>query len=296
MQPIELLCPVWPAPANVVAGVTTRIGGASLEPYDSFNLALHVNDQPETVCKNRQQLAAFCIEELSHQHNSDQRWHWLDQTHSNKVKVLGSKASEQARPWVADASITTIPGNICVVLTADCLPLLLCDVTGSCVAAAHVGWRGLAGGIIDNTLAAMQDNLANKQYSSLYAWLGPAIGPNKFIVGEDVRSRMLDYFSRAKPGHNETGEAVNKAFRAIDQDEGFPTDASNAEDTGIEIAQGEKRYFADLYHLASMALHRNGVQHIFGGGFCTASDKARFFSYRRDRNTGRMASFIFIDG
>ncbi|MBT8149643.1 MAG: peptidoglycan editing factor PgeF [Pseudomonadales bacterium] len=296
MPAIELLCPVWPAPAHVVAGVTTRVGGNSRAPYASLNLAQHVADQESDVNSNRAQLKRFCRDELcaSRRHpNPVQQWYWLQQTHSNRVLDLDLLQQPTQQAPRADAAITSKSQRVCVVLTADCLPILLCDRNGTRVCTIHAGWRGLLNGIVDNAVQAMckkgepggQQSASGQHKASgqLLAWLGPAIGPQHFIVGDDVRRAALHYFSRREhPGHSTQAGTPLACERAFVQLPG-PAVAS------------EVKYAADLYQLATLALHRSGVRHIYGGGFCTASDAQRFFSYRRDGTTGRMASFILLN-
>ncbi|NNC54695.1 MAG: hypothetical protein HKO07_03110, partial [Pseudomonadales bacterium] len=199
MQALELLCPVWPAPARVRAGVTTRVGGVSRGPFHSFNLGDHVQDEAENVRVNRQQLADFCAGEMSGKHSkTPQRWRWLEQTHSTRVSVFSAADQNVQAPVVSDAGISSSAGEVCVVLSADCLPILLCDNQGKCVGAIHAGWRGLLNGIIDNTVEALANelSLSNKaDCRNIYAWLGPAIGPARFVVGEDVKKRACEYFS-----------------------------------------------------------------------------------------------------
>ena len=291
MQAIELLCPVWPAPAQVIAGVTTRVGGSSYAPYASLNLAQHVADDANRVSQNRDQLQRFCRDELCASTDKTrplQQWYWLQQTHSNRVlnlDLIGQQPTSQTPR--ADASLTSKSHRVCVVLSADCLPILLCDRNGTRVCAIHAGWRGLLNGIVENAVHAMckTDNTQRALHSGqLLAWLGPAIGPQHFIVGEDVRDAAQRYFSRnAHSGHSDAAQAAPLACEHAFTRLRGATDA------------GEVKYAADLYQLATLALHRAGVRHIFGGGFCTASDAQRFFSYRRDGTTGRMASFILLN-
>ncbi|MDR1850176.1 MAG: peptidoglycan editing factor PgeF [Zoogloeaceae bacterium] len=241
----DLIYPAWPAPAHVKALQTTRKGGVSQPPYASFNLGLHTGDAPEAVLANRAQLIA-CLPNAPV---------WLEQVHGTDVLFLAEQTF--SRPPTADAVICRVPGQVCVVMTADCLPVLFCDLAGSIVAAAHAGWRGLAAGVLEKTLQAMQTDPAN-----ILAWLGPAIGEAAFEVGDEVRSIFL----AANP------EAAH-AF--------FPLTVAG-------------KYHADLYALARQRLNAAGVSHIFGGQYCTFSEPERFFSYRRDGATGRMASLIWL--
>jgi hypothetical protein len=241
------ILPDWPAPPNVRAAVSTREGGVSQPPFDSFNLAQHVGDDADAVAANRHRLADAL------QLPAAPVPVWLDQVHGSGVANLD--ATHDAIPR-ADASISTVPGRVCAVLSADCLPVLFCDRAGSRVAAAHAGWRGLAAGVLENTVAAMA--VAPQQ---VLAWLGPAIGPQAFEVGDEVRQAFL------------------------------------AQDPGAESAFQATRpghWLADLYQLAQRRLATLGVTAVFGGGLCTFSDAQRFYSYRRDGRTGRMASLVWL--
>ncbi|HRD50923.1 MAG TPA: peptidoglycan editing factor PgeF [Candidatus Contendobacter sp.] len=241
----SLIFPDWPAPARVRAVSTTRRGGVSPPSYDSLNLAGHVGDDPACVAENRRRLAAAIG--LS----ADPAW--LHQVHGAAVVA----ASTVDAPVAADAAWTRKSGRACVVMTADCLPVLLCDRAGTVVAVAHAGWRGLAGGVIAATVAAMTVPSAG-----LLAWLGPAIGPEAFEVGDEVRAAFLAL---------DVGNAA--CFR--------PSPAG--------------RWLADIYALARRQLRGLGVAAVYGGEFCTFSDSARFFSYRREGKTGRMATLIGLD-
>lgn len=244
-QPESLIIPDWPAPARVRAASTTRHGGVSAPPYDRLNLADHVGDDPAHVAENRRCLATM----LGYSAEPA----WLEQVHGNNVIAAGMACA----PIAADAAWTRTPGQPCVVMTADCLPVLLCDRAGTVVAAAHAGWRGLAGGVIAAAVAAMA-----APPSELLAWLGPAIGPDAFEVGEEVRTAFLNL--------------------AVDNADCFrPSPAG--------------RWLADLYQLARRQLRGLGVPEIYGGGCCTFGEPERFFSYRRENRTGRMASLIWLD-
>lgn len=242
MAPIgteSLIVPDWPAPRAVKAFSTRRIGGVSDAPFASLNLGAHVGDAPQKVASNRALLPRH------------QQIVWLQQVHGNVVVELlpGQYLSHEA-----DASFTRFRGVSCAVMTADCLPVLLCHKGAQAVAAVHCGWRGLAAGILEQTLARLPAKAAD-----YLAWLGPAIGPQAFEVGEDVK-------------------------RA------FPDDGAAFSPRPIA-----GKYLADLYQLASARLGRMGVKDIFGGQFCTFSQQQQFFSYRRDGQTGRMASVIWMD-
>jgi len=233
----------WPAPAAVRTLLTTRQGGVSQPPYDSFNLGTHVGDQPEAVAANREQLRLLLPDEPA----------WLNQVHGTNV-VDAAEIGETLLD--ADASFSRQPGKVCVVMTADCLPVLLCDDAGSVVAAAHAGWRGLCDGVLEAAVSATAVAPA-----TLMAWLGPAIGPDAFEVGAEVRA----------------------AFIACDP-------AAAAAFTDI----GEGKYLADIYQLARQRLAAAGVSRVYGGDYCTVIERERFFSYRRDGVTGRMASLIWL--
>ena len=246
------IIPIWPAPANVKALQTTRNGGISATPYNNLNLGSHVADNPIHVAQNRQILSKFLPSEPV----------WLNQTHS--ISVVDA-ANSSCLPD-ADASYSNRKNVVCVTMTADCLPILLCDTAGTLVTSIHAGWRGLCDGIIEATLFQLQTNStnlnhANLQASDIMAWLGPAIGPNKFEVGGEVRAQFME-----KDAHAES------AF----------------------VAHGDK-YLCDLYKIAKQRLNNLGITQIYGGDLCTFSDKARFFSFRRDGNTGRMGSFIWLE-
>ncbi|MGD8743090.1 MAG: peptidoglycan editing factor PgeF [Granulosicoccaceae bacterium] len=239
----------WPAPACVRAGITTRQGGVSRPPYDSFNLAMHVGDAAGAVEQNRRLFARA--------HNLPAEPCWLEQVHGSRV-IDAARASGVPQ---ADAAFTTQAAVVCAVLTADCLPVMFCTREGHGVAAAHAGWRGLAAGVLEATLTALCE-ASGTSPSTLLAWLGPAIGPQAFEVGEEVRA----------------------AFMAIDP-------ASRAAFTGNRPGH----YLADMYALARLLLARQGVTAIYGGGHCTLNEPQRFYSYRREKITGRMASCIWID-
>ena len=236
------IVPEWPAPPNVHAFQTTRLSGGSHAPYASFNLGTHVGDHPLVVSRNRMQLQPLLPSEPV----------WLNQVHGIKVADAGHAGCLPE----ADASFSTHRGAVCVVMTADCLPLILCDDNGSVVAAAHAGWRGLCDGVIEATVQSMQ-----VPPSTLMAWLGPAIGPEKFEVGDDVRSAFL---------------------------------AKDAQAASAFKAGADGKWMADLYQLARLRLNAMGVKRVYGGNLCTYSDEQQFFSYRRDGVTGRMGTFIWL--
>lgn len=243
----DLLTPDWPAPPNVRALQTLRPGGCSAAPWDSFNLGDHVGDDPARVAANRAALRRHLPAEPL----------WLQQVHGIAAVDAG-KTANSGSGVVADAAFARQPDVVCAVMTADCLPVLFCDRAGSVVAAAHAGWRGLLGGILESTLVGMAVPAAE-----LLAWLGPAIGPQAFEVGDEVRTAFLA-----------DDPAAATAF----------------------VALGAGKWLADLYALARRRLLRAGVEQIYGGGECTLSDRARYFSYRRDGITGRMATLIWLAG
>lgn len=241
----DWIVPDWPAAARVRAVCTTRRGGISVAPYDSMNPAAHVGDDPAAVNENRAL--------LNNALNLPASPVWLQQVHGidvvNAARVHGTPD--------ADASWTSQDSVVCVVMTADCLPVLLCDRAGRCVAAAHAGWRGLAAGVIEQTVSALP-----ARPDQLLAWLGPAIGPAAYVVGSEVRDTFLAH-------------------------------AAQAADAFTAAAGG---WHADLYRLARQRLARLGVTAVYGGEFCSFSERDRFYSYRRDGATGRMASLIWLAG
>ncbi|MFA7293575.1 MAG: peptidoglycan editing factor PgeF [Rhodocyclaceae bacterium] len=236
--------PDWPLPAGVHALQTTRCGGVSRAPWNSFNLGDHVGDRAEDVAANRALLALVLPAQPC----------WLQQVHG--VAVFDADTAIEATPGPqADAVFSRQSGRVCAVMTADCLPVLFCERNGGVVAAAHAGWRGLRAGVLEATLAAMR--VAPAQ---VMAWLGPAIGPAAFEVGAEVRQAFVG-----------DDAAAAAAF----------------------VAGTDGRYFADLYLLARQRLQRAGVTAIHGGNACTLLDAERYFSYRRDGVTGRMATLIW---
>lgn len=242
----DFIIPDWPQPTSVKSLFTTRQGGVSAGKFESLNLGLHVGDDPLAVRENRRRLGAQLPANPM----------WLNQVHGTDVFVVGRDADRGAPP-IADAVVTTHSNRPCAVLVADCLPILFCDEAGTAVAAAHAGWRGLAAGVIERTVAAMPVLPRN-----LMAWLGPAIGPGAFEVGQDVVNAFCGTDVNADP-----------AFTAIPQREG--------------------KFLADIFLLARQRLARAGVAKIYGGGFCTVTSTDQFFSYRRDGQTGRMAAVIW---
>lgn len=237
------MIPDWPAPANVHALVTTRTGGVSTGHYASLNLGDHVGDDPATVAENRRILRTQLPAEPV----------WMRQVHG----IHCIDAAQTTSLPEADAAFSLTRNVVCAVLTADCLPVLLCDTDGSVVAAAHAGWRGLAAGVIEATVAAM-----GVPADRLMAWLGPAIGPQHFEVGGEVRDIFLAHDPQAA-----------EAF----------------------VARADDKWLCDIYMLAKQRLHALGICHLASADFCTVRDAQQFFSYRRDGATGRMASVIWLD-
>ncbi|MGJ0430978.1 peptidoglycan editing factor PgeF [Methylobacter sp.] len=235
--------PDWPAPSHIHAATTLRSGGVSKGTFASLNPATHVGDDAGTIRQNRQIIKTMLglpAEPV-----------WLEQIHSNKAVDAGKTQSLVQ----ADASYTDEAGIVCAVLTADCLPLLVCNAEGSRIAAIHAGWRGLLSGVIGNTVTAMGNQ-------DLLVWLGPAIGPACFEVGAEVR----------------------EAF--IEKSAGFATAFKEC---------GNGKWLADIYQLARSDLAGLGIDRIYGGNLCTVTDHERFYSYRRDKETGRMATLIWRD-
>ena len=238
----DWLIPDWPAPAQVKACVTTRAGGVSQAPFDSLNLGDHVEDSPEAVLENRRRLTeAFHIQPA-----------WLRQVHG--VSVVEANPGRIAE---ADGSWTSTPGIACTSMTADCLPALFCNRAGTRVAAAHAGWRGLAAGVLEAAVESLETEPAD-----VLVWLGPAIGPQAFEVGPEVREAFVQQ---------------------------LPSTAQ-----AFVPSRNPGKFMADIYQLARLRLAARGVTAVYGGGFCTVSDP-RFFSYRRSPCTGRFASLIWLE-
>jgi hypothetical protein len=237
----SFIAPDWPAPLNVCAIQTTRMGGVSLAPFNSLNVGDHVNDNALHVAQNRQLLAPYVPTEPV----------WMNQVHG--IRVLDAAKSSCIES--ADAAFTNQNNVVCVAMTADCLPVLICDQQGTTVAAVHAGWRSLCNGVLEATVKAI-----SKKPDQLMAWLGPAIGPDAFEVGAEVREQFIE----------KDAEAIS-AFKV----------------------HGE-RYLGDLYTIAKQRLNQIGVTQVYGGGLCTYKDTSKFFSYRRDGLTGRMATLIWL--
>ncbi len=244
---LALICPDWPAPARVRAVATTRAGGVSRGAFATLNLGMHVGDEPEAVRENRARLVAALGLTAGPL--------WLHQVHGTTVADAATAAPVPS----ADAMVADRPGAVCVIMTADCLPVLFCNDAGSVVAAAHAGWRGLAAGVLEATVAALADRGAAA--ATLMAWIGPAISAPAYEVGADVRSAFL---------------AADPAAAA-----GFAPNAHG-------------RWQLDLPGLARQRLESLGVGRVFGGDLCTATDPRRYFSHRRDGACGRQATLIWL--
>ncbi len=246
MTSADWIVPNWPAPDNVRALVTTRRGGVSVAPYARLNLGDHVGDEPAAVSANR-----TLLRDSLPSHPV-----WLKQVHGSGIVDADLAAGTPE----ADGSVARKAGTVCAVLTADCLPVLLCDRAGTVVGAAHAGWRGLAGGVVEAAVDAMGIDPAE-----ILAWLGPAIGPQAFEVGEEVRQNFM--------AHNSVAEQAFVATRSV----------------------GSQKWLADIYLLARQRLNLIGVGRVFGGEYCTYSDMEQFYSYRRDGMTGRMAALVWLE-
>lgn len=240
----DVLVPAWPAPQRVRALQTLRTGGGSPAPWDSFNLGDHVGDDLTRVAANRAELRSLLPAEPC----------WLKQVHGTCVVDAASIGRNALLE--ADAAFSRQAKTVCVVMTADCLPVLFCDRSGTVVAAAHAGWRGLLAGVLEATIEAMQ-----VAPGELLAWFGPAIGGQRFEVGAEVRQLFVDH-----------DDSVAGAFSACAGD----------------------KWLADLCRIARHRLAACGLAAVYGGDACTFNDTARYFSYRRDGVTGRMASLIWL--
>lgn len=236
----------WPAPSWVRAVTTTRRGGTGAPPFAGLNLADHVGDRPEVVASNRS-LLKECL-------RLPNEPHWLDQRHGTTI-VRSPFTPTNSK---ADGACTEQAGIVCAVLTADCVPVLLCDHEGTCVAAVHAGWRGLLSGVVQSALLTLQ-----RPGDQILAWLGPAIGPQSYEVGADVRKAFLT--------------TINTASEVF-------------------VPHRPGYWLTDLYGLVRHHLWQHGISKIYGGSYCTFSDPENFFSHQRDGTTGRMASLIWLDG
>jgi polyphenol oxidase len=242
---LDLIIPDWPAPNWIKAYTTTRVGGFSHAPYNSLNIATHVGDNLDDVSKNRQL--------LQNNLHLKKTIIWLEQVHGNTA----ISADHPIDSLAADAIYSRTKQTVCAVQTADCLPLLVCSSSSYCVAAIHAGWKGLSNGIIETTIEALA-----LPPNDILVWLGPAIGPKAFVVGEEVFQSFMDKDREAEA-----------AFQPIENN----------------------LWQANLYKLAQQRLHKLGITSIYGGNYCTFTDNHRFFSYRRDQITGRMLSLIWVN-
>jgi polyphenol oxidase len=279
------LAPEWPAPAGVRAVMTTRRGGVSVAPWESLNLGVHVGDNTAAVLENRRR--------LREEGKLPSEPVWLEQVHGTAVIRLDDSHIASAEPAAsgmhsigvqaaspapraqptsepsslplrprADAAVTSSAGVVCAIQVADCMPVLFAARDGSVVGAAHAGWRGLAGGVLEATVAAM-----NVPASELVAWLGPAIGPSRFEVGDDVVQAFT------------SGAGSDRL----------------AQTRAAFVGKSPGKWLCDLYSLARLRLEAIGISQVSGGGWCTVADAERFFSYRRDGQTGRMAALIWLN-
>lgn len=251
-QNSHIILPQWDAPDTIKSLLTTRQGGCSNAPFYSFNLAEHVGDNSRDVKENRLKLAEFLPSEAF----------WLNQVHSNTIVDAG--VAEIGTD--ADGSYSTRSKVVCVVMSADCLPVLICNRQGTGVAAIHAGWRGLVNGIVEQGVKKLLD-ASQCRPEDILVWLGPAIGSQKFEVGNEVRQAFL------KKSPEKDKKSIEQCFS--------PLKKSN-------------KYLADIVQLARLRLLRQGVKNISGGDYCTYTQEDKFFSYRRDGKTGRMASLIWI--
>ena len=251
---MSFINPQWLAPSSIQTLISTRAGGVSKHPYDSLNLGDHVGDQIEDVLANRAIFAKALPSKPL----------WLKQTHSTVVSTPETRKAKPGDVIDADASVTNIANEALVIMTADCLPALFTNSKGTVVGAAHAGWRGLCAGVLENTVAEMLRLSKESSASDLLVWLGPSIGPESFEVGEDVVKAFGD------------------------------SELPFSEHAFQPIADKSGKFLADIYRLASDRLQACGVTSIFGGQYCTVRDSEQFFSYRRDGQTGRFASAIWI--
>ena len=242
---MDTIVPDWVVPGNVKALMTTRAGGVSIGAHASLNVGAHCGDDPAAVAANRERVSRLA---------GGRPPCWLEQVHGTRIVDAGEVAPGD-RPPRADGAVARRPGVVCAIQVADCMPVLFADAQGTAVAAAHAGWRGLAGGVLEAAIDAL-----SLPEGRITAWMGPAIGPTAYEVGEDVRAAFL--------GQDAAFEAAFKANRP-------------------------GHWLMDLYAIARQRLARAGVHSIHGGGWCTYTDPDRFFSFRRDGTTGRMVALIW---
>jgi YfiH family protein len=268
----DVVQPAWNVSPRVRALVTTRDGGVSEAPFGRWqngvdlpgglNLGMKSGDDLAAVAANRARLLKLAgVSEAA----------WLEQIHGAgivRAEDVLAQAHANGTPTRADASVTDRPGTVCVVMVADCMPVLFCDEAGRAVGAAHAGWRGLAAGIVEQTAQRVAE-LAGVEAGALHAYLGPSIGPDAFEVGADVRDAFMNGVGAAQR------DATANAF--------------------VEHPRNPGKYLADLPALARLRLQTLGVTRVVGGDLCTVTERERFYSYRRDRETGRMAALIWLD-
>jgi hypothetical protein len=251
---IHKIDPDWVVPEQIKAFCTTRVGGVSKPPFDGLNLGLNAGDVPVDVLQNRSLLRSILPVDPC----------WLKQIHGVTVSTPAKRNALVNGPYEADASVTNTPNEVLAILTADCLPVLFASKKGDVIGAAHAGWRGLSGGVLENTIQEMCTLSKCLIPEDISVWMGPAIGPTAFEVGEDV----LQAFS------NQSQVILSEAFKPVKESPG--------------------KYLANLYLLAEDRLRSFGIEKIYGGDFCTVGDPVNFYSYRRDKKTGRFASLIWI--
>jgi polyphenol oxidase len=287
---VNVIRPDWPTPRGVRAAFTLRTGGVSEPPFDTLNLGLHTGDEPHAVIENRRRVREAL--QLPAEPT------WLSQVHgagvvtlgageivlvagSGAVESIGDELDDRAPMQLprGDASVTREPGRVCAIQVADCIPVLLAARNGSAVAAAHAGWRGLAGGVLEATVRALRALAVDP--SELIAWLGPGIGPSRFEVGEEVRAAFVGPVE-ADPGARAAAESG-------------ATVGTDPAASAAFIRNGRGRWQCDLAALARRRLAALGVREVYGDRGCTHGDAARFFSYRRDGRCGRMAALIWIE-
>ena len=251
---INQIKPDWAVPQQIKAFCTTRHGGVSKPPFNTLNLGLNAGDDAADVLRNRSLVRSHLPTEPL----------WLKQIHGVIVSTPASRSTSTGKPFEADAAVTNIPNEVLAILTADCMPVLFASKGGDVIGAAHAGWRGLSGGVLESTLQEMLVLSPGLNPEDIIAWMGPAIGPTVFEVGEDVLHAFSAQGSTILP----------KAFKPI--------------------AGSSGKYLANLYLLAQDRLRSFGIEQIDGGDFCAFNDAEKFFSYRRDKETGRFASLIWI--
>ena len=252
---LTVVTPTWPASSQVGAFCSTRMGGVSQAPFDSLNLGRYVDDAPAAVSENRARIQTLLPAQPV----------WLKQVHG--AQVWDADQRGPVGVIEADASVTSNANTVLTIMAADCLPVLFASQDGTVIGAAHAGWRGLLAGVLENTIDAMQVKMGQGNAGHYLAWLGPAIGPSAFEVGEEVRTAYMDFAQAQR----------------------LPPPA----DAFVAISNRPGKYWANLYLLARQRLASKGIQQIYGGEFCTFQDQKLFFSHRRDGQSGRFAAFIW---